>query len=308
MAKDLVVVESPAKARTIGRILGDRYVVEASLGHVRDLPTDELGVEVDDGFAPKYVILKEKRSVIAGLKKLARGAGAVYLATDPDREGEAISWHLAQATDLKPSLIRRVVFHEITPEAVRAAFRSPRSIDMHLVNAQQARRILDRLVGYRLSPLLWRKLRWPGLSAGRVQSAALRLVVEREREIQAFTPKEYWTIAAELAKQHPRADEPPTFAALLHSIVGQREKLDIPNEAHAKRLLDALEGAHYTVAGVRTREVHARPAPPFITSTLQQEAGRKLRFPAKKTMQLAQQLYEGIPLGNDEPVGLITYM
>jgi DNA topoisomerase-1 len=309
MGKDLVVVESPAKARTIGRILGDGYEVQASLGHVRDLPEDDFGIDVTDGFAPRYVVLKEREKVLKELAKLAKGAQWVYLATDPDREGEAISWHLIEAAGLRLRAIRRVVFHEITEEAVKAAFRSPRTIDMHLVNAQQARRLLDRVVGYRLSPFLWQTFRWPrfSLSAGRVQSAALRLVVEREREVQGFIPQEYWTLTAILAKES-REGESAAFPALLHSIVGQREKLHIPDQAHAQKLLQALEGARYTVHRLQTRESRSRPAPPFTTSTMQQEAGRKLRFPARRTMTVAQQLYEGVPLGVQGPVGLITYM
>ncbi|MBI2165220.1 MAG: type I DNA topoisomerase [Chloroflexi bacterium] len=309
MAKDLVIVESPAKGRTIGLYLGDRYVVKASQGHVRDLPEKEMGVDLTDGFSPKYVVPKEKRPIVQEIKKAALEASAVYLATDPDREGEAISWHLVQAAGLQKKDVHRVVFHEITAEAIRDAFKKPRQIDMNLVNAQQARRVLDRLVGYSLSPLLSRKLRWPGLSAGRVQSAALHLIVEREKQVQAFVPKEYWTIEAQLAPQRPVGKgEPQSFKALLHSLWERKEKLSVPSQAEALRLKTDLQGARYRVAQVQKRQVRQRPAAPFTTATLQQEAWRKLRFTAKRTMVLAQQLYEGVPLGKEGPVGLITYM
>ncbi|MBI2935993.1 MAG: type I DNA topoisomerase [Chloroflexi bacterium] len=316
MAKDLVVVESPAKARTIGQILGSEYVVKASLGHVRDLPKDAFGVKTDDGFTPHYVLVPERRAVVRELKELAKDASLVYLATDPDREGEAISWHVVQATGVRAAQVRRVVFHEITEGAVREAFRHPRDIDLHLVDAQQARRILDRLVGYTLSPLLSKKLRWWGLSAGRVQSAALRLVVDREREVQAFVPKEYWTVEAILTKEQQSSNgQPLSFKAILHALLpkgyraGQKvERLDLPGESNARQVVQDLDGAGYSVAGVNTREVRTTPAPPFITSTLQQEAWRKLRFPARKTMMIAQQLYEGMSVGGEGPVGLITYM
>ncbi|MBI4336834.1 MAG: type I DNA topoisomerase [Chloroflexi bacterium] len=307
-SKALVVVESPAKARTIERILGSGYSVKASLGHVRDLPESKLGVDVTNGFEPTYEVSSGKKKVVSEIKKLAREASRVYLATDPDREGEAISWHLAQAANLKDGQIARVVFHEITEPAVKAAFRHPRTIDMHLVEAQQARRVLDRLVGYKLSPLLWSKLRWPNLSAGRVQSAALRLVVEREEEVRRFVPAEYWTIEATLAKQHGAVAQRGPFRALLHSRVGQRSKLEVRDQQEAQRLVQELDGASYQVAEVAQRQVHQRPAPPFITSTLQQEAWRKLRYSAKRTMAIAQQLYEGVVLGDQGSVGLITYM
>ena len=305
MAKNLVIVESPAKARTVGRFLGNDYTVKASLGHVRDLPKKELGISIDDGFNPVYEVLQDKRKVIQEVKAASKGAEHIYLATDPDREGEAISWHLVQAAGLQRASIQRVVFHEITQAAIQEAFRHPREIDMDLVNAQQARRILDRLVGYQLSPILWRKVGWRNLSAGRVQSVALRLVVERDREIQSFVTREYWTVEAALRKP---GDAAPPFTTLLHSRKGSRQRLDIPSQEEAQRLTGELEGAAYQVAEVRTRQVKGRPAPPFITSTLQQEAWRKLRFPARKTMLLAQQLYEGIALGSEDSVGLITYM
>jgi len=304
--RPLVVVESPTKARTIARILGGRYQVKASLGHIRDLPPDELGVDIQKGFLPKYIVLKEKRPVLQEIRKSAEKAPAVYLATDPDREGEAIAWHLVEAVRLKDRPVHRVTFHEITPEAVRKAFQEPRGIDQRLVEAQQARRVLDRLVGYRLSPLLWDKLRWRGLSAGRVQSAALRMVVEREREIESFVPREYWVLWARLARPGDRPEG--AFRARLVGWEGEKGRLEVPDGITAERLRTALEGADYRVARVVRKEVRQRPAPPFITSTLQQEAWRKLRFPARKTMQVAQQLYEGVPLGDEGQVGLITYM
>ena len=307
---NLVVVESPAKARTIERILGGDFVVKASQGHVRDLPKGKLGVDIEDGFAPSYSVLKDKQAVVQELKALGDRASSIYLATDPDREGEAISWHLARAMDWDSGDIpmHRVVFHEITQEAVKAAFDHPRRIDEELVNAQQARRILDRLVGYQISPLLWRKVQ-RGLSAGRVQSVALRIVVEREKEIEAFVPREYWTIEARLQKKgSAKKDESEAFTALLHSVKGQKAKLSIPDGAAASRIEEELRGADHTVAEVKKREVKQSPSPPFITSTLQQEAGRKLRFSAKRTMSAAQQLYEGLPIGSEGSVGLITYM
>ena len=301
--KSLVVVESPAKARTISRILGSEYDVKASIGHVRDLPKRDLGIQIEDGFLPKYVVPKEKARTVKEIRDAAQKAGNVYLATDPDREGEAIAWHLLEAADLGALPLHRVVFHEITPEAVQEAFEHPRDIDMKLVDAQQARRVLDRLVGYRLSPFLWTKVR-RGLSAGRVQSVAVRLVVEREREIQAFTQQEYWTIDAELEKPQVA----PSFRARLQGHVGKRQKLEIPNETEAQRLVAILQSAAYRVLSVQTKTQPRRPAAPFITSTLQQEASRKLGFTTKRTMQIAQQLYEGLSLGAEGEVGLITYM
>jgi DNA topoisomerase-1 len=307
MAVKLVIVESPAKARTIGRILGTGYAIKATLGHVRDLPKSELGIDITNDFAPRYITIKQRNKVLSELKKSAEDASAVYLATDPDREGEAISWHLVEAIKLgkKKLPIHRVVFHEITKEAVEKAFNQPRSIDMNLVDAQQARRVLDRLVGYKLSPLLWRKVQ-RGLSAGRVQSAALRIIVDREREIQDFVSKEYWTIEAELAKSLPEAQK-ASFRALLIGLADGK-KLEIPNQQEASRIEDELKKADYAVKKVAVKEVARQPAPPFITSTMQQEAWRKLRFTAQRTMLIAQQLYEGIPLGEEGSVGLITYM
>ena len=307
MAKDLVIVESPAKARTIQRFLGSKYVAMASMGHVRDLPRKTTGVVVDDNsFEPTYTVPPEKRKIVAELAKASKQAGTVYLATDPDREGEAISWHLTKAAKIDESKVKRVVFHEITQSAVKEAFENPRELYQHLVDAQQARRILDRLVGYDLSPVLWKKIKG-GLSAGRVQSVALRLIVDRERQIQAFTPKEHWSIEAELAKR-PLDGAKTRFKAALRGIDGQRGRFNIPGEEEAHGIVSNLKGADYQVASVREKEKRARPAPPFITSTLQQEAWRKLRFTARRTMVVAQQLYEGVNLGEEGSFGLITYM
>jgi DNA topoisomerase-1 len=305
MASKLVIVESPAKARTLNKILGRGYSVKASLGHVRDLPRASLGVDIDKGFIPKYVIPAEKKKIVGEIKKAASKASSIYLATDPDREGEAISWHLVQATRLDKDeiSIQRVVFHEITKDAVQEAFQSPRSIDMNLVNAQQARRILDRLVGYKLSPLLWRKVQ-RGLSAGRVQSVAVRMIVDREREIQNFIPQEYWIMEVELA---PLEEKEASFKARLFALA-DGTKLDIGNKDEAERVTADLEKAEYAVKAVVTKQVARQPAPPFITSTLQQEAWQKLHFTAGRTMAIAQQLYEGLPLGKEGSVGLITYM
>ncbi|MCS7002078.1 MAG: DNA topoisomerase, partial [Dehalococcoidia bacterium] len=308
MAKDLVIVESPTKAKTISRFLGPRYTVRASLGHVRDLPKSQLGVSIEQDFRPKYLVPKEKKELLKELREAVKEARAVYLATDPDREGEAISWHLMEATGADPAKVRRVVFHEITKDAVADAFKHPRRLDMQLVNAQQARRILDRLVGYEISPILWRNVKGR-LSAGRVQSVAVRLIVDREREIRAFTPVEYWTIDADLAKRpEGRQTKKQSFRASLVGVWGAKEKLEIGDEARATALVADLQPAIYTVGEVRRREVQRSPAPPFTTSTLQQEAARKLRFTASRTMMVAQQLYEGIKLGKDGEVGLITYM
>ena len=304
MSKDLVIVESPAKARTLGRILGRGYHLKASMGHIRDLPKGRLGVDVVSGFTPKYVVPRPKSKIVRELKEAASAARVVYLATDPDREGEAIAWHLAEVTRTDRKPYRRVVFHEITEDAIRHAFQSPRAIDMELVSAQQARRIMDRLVGYKISPLLWRKVR-RGLSAGRVQSVALRIIVEREREIDRFVSEEYWTIEAELARKEPPAT--PSFRARLISLA-DGTKLEIHNQEEAGEISDLLRGAGYKVVKVTTKKVARQPAPPFITSTLQQEAWRKFHFSAQQTMALAQQLYEGLPVGDEGSVGLITYM
>ncbi len=305
MTVKLVIVESPAKAKTLNKILGKGYTIKASMGHVRDLPEDKLGILIDKDFEPVYRTIPERRSLIKEIKELANSSSAIYLATDPDREGEAISWHLIKAANLEKDDIplRRVTFHEITSEAVEKAFKNPRSIDMKLVDAQQARRVLDRLVGYKLSPLLWKKV-LKGLSAGRVQSVAVRLIVDREKEIQDFKPVEYWTIEAELARK-TTPDE--TFRAqFVGTALGK--KLEIHSKAHCDELLADLKIAVYSVIGVQKKDVVRQPAPPFITSTLQQEAWRKLRFTAKRTMFIAQQLYEGLPIGEEGDTGLITYM
>ena len=302
-----MIVESPAKARTVGRFLGDKYVVKASMGHVRDLPRKTMGVEIESDFRPTYEHVRGRESVIRDIKKAARTADNVYLATDPDREGEAISWHMVEAAGLpqdSPAL-KRVVFHEITRPAIDEAFNDPRQIDMQLVNAQQARRILDRIVGYKLSPVLWSKVR-RGLSAGRVQSVALRLIVDREREIEAFKPVEYWSISVDLSQQPANGAKP--FKANLQKIAGEKGRVNVPNAERANAITADLRTAAYRVAEVKTREVKQRPQPPFTTSTLQQEAARRLGFGAQRTMRIAQELYEGIQLGDGDPVGLITYM
>ncbi len=297
----LVIVESPAKARTVGRFLGKGYTVKASIGHVRDLLRSRLSVDIENGFTPTYRVPKEKKEVVRELKQLAAQAEEVYLATDPDREGEAIAWHLMEAASIDPRRARRVTFHEITEPAIQEAFSHPRPIDMNLVNAQQARRILDRLVGYQISPLLWEKVR-NRLSAGRVQSVALRLIVEREREIQAFVPEEYWTIAAEFLPQGLRS----TFIARLVRVDGGEPNL--PNEEAVRPLLVDMESATYIIERIKRGERRRKPAAPFITSTLQQEASRRLGFTAKRTMALAQALYEGVDVGEGGSTGLITYM
>ena len=304
MAKSLVIVESPTKARTISQILGSEYSVMASVGHVRDLPHTRIGVTVTDKVIPEYLVPLSKREVVAEVKKLARDAPVTYLATDPDREGESISWHLARAAEIPQSKLKRVVFHEITPEAVKASFDSPREIDLDLVNAQQARRILDRLVGYKLSPLISKKLRWWGLSAGRVQSAALRIITERENEITEFQPQEYWTISVEF--ESPGMDE--SFVGEIHSQIGEQKRISITEEAQANFIVRELSESSFKVHDVNIRETSNRPSPPFVTSTLQQEAWQRLRFPARRTMSVAQQLYEGVSVGTDEVSGLITYM
>ncbi|HEX3468691.1 MAG TPA: type I DNA topoisomerase, partial [Candidatus Elarobacter sp.] len=300
MAKPLIIVESPTKAKTIKKFLPARYVVKASVGHIRDLPKSTLGVDVLNDFLPRYLTIKGKGDIIKDLKAAAKTASEVYLATDPDREGEAIAWHLAELLKLENP--KRIELHEITKDAALAALKDAHPIDMPRVNAQQARRILDRLVGYKISPLLWAKVR-SGLSAGRVQSVAVRLIVDREREIRAFTAREYWTITAQLQS----SGSPIVFPADLFQIDG--EKAEIANGEQADAIMAALRGAEFRVATVKTRETRRNPAPPFTTSTLQQEASRKLKFRVRKTMQIAQALYEGVDLGGKEGTqGLITYM
>ena len=304
--KNLVIVESPAKARTVSHILGNEFVVAASMGHVSDLPRKEIGVDTADNFTPKYQIQDDKKTLVNQLKKSAVGATNIYLATDPDREGEAISWHINNAAGWGDKS-KRVVFHEITRQAVLDAFSAPRGIDMELVNAQQARRILDRLVGYEISPLLWKRVQ-KGASAGRVQSVALKMVVDREREIEAFIPEEWWTIDVDLCKENCIDNIEEIFRATLHSLLPDTNKMDIPDEATAEYILNNLINAKYSIVDIQKRPRKQRPYAPFITSTLQQEAARKLNFSAQQTMLIAQQLYEGIDIGPEGQTGLITYM
>ena len=306
MSKNLVIVESPAKAKTINKYLGKDYEVEASLGHIKDLPKSKLGVDIEGDFSTDYDIIPGKEKVVAKLKKLAKNASAIYLAPDPDREGEAIAAHLAEELSdggkrkKNGTPVHRVTFNEITKKAVQEAFQHPREIDQNLVDAQQTRRVLDRIVGYQVSPLLWDKVR-RGLSAGRVQTVALRLIVEREREVKAFEQKEYWTIDAHLA-----AAKPPAFDA---RFIGHRdEKTEVPNEEESKKIVGALEQAQWSVRNIEKKERRRSPAPPFTTSKLQQDGSRKLRFSVKRVMMIAQRLYEGIELGAEGSVGLITYM
>jgi DNA topoisomerase-1 len=302
--KSLVIVESPAKAKTINKFLGRNYVVKASMGHVRDLPVKSLAVDVKNDFAPRFEVVKGREKVLGDLKQSAKTSNAIYLAADPDREGEAICWHLAEELKRLRKPIHRVMFNEITKRAVLEAFAHPGRIDSRKVDAQQARRILDRLVGYQISPLLWEKVR-RGISAGRVQSVALRLVVDREKEIRAFLPVEYWTITVQLSRPDGAG---PEFPARLSRVNG--EKAAIPSRQDADRILAELEPLRdqFRVATLVRKEKRRNPVPPFTTSKLQQEAARKLRFTAKRTMQVAQQLYEGIEAGDEGAVGLITYM
>lgn len=301
----LVIVESPAKARSVGGFLGKGYTVMASKGHVRDLLVTQLSVDVENNFEPKYRVPNDKRATVKEIKEAVENAEEIYLATDPDREGEAIAWHLIAAAEMPEDDIKRVVFHEITDKAVGEAFGHPRHIDMDLVNAQQARRILDRLVGYNITQLLWDKVR-NRLSAGRVQSIALRIVVDREREIEAFTPEEYWTLEAELQKKPENGTKPSAFITRLVKING--EDFSFGNEGEVQPHLDVLEKSMFIVQDVKRGTRQRKPSPPFTTSTLQQEASRRLGFAARRTMSIAQQLYEGIELGSGEVVGLITYM
>ncbi|WP_145046287.1 type I DNA topoisomerase [Paenibacillus xylanexedens] len=299
MADSLVIVESPSKAKTIGKYLGSKFIVKASMGHVRDLPKSQIGVEVENDFNPKYITIRGKGSILKELKDARKKVKKVYLAADPDREGEAIAWHLAHALELDDTEDCRVVFNEITKQAVKDAFKTPRKINMDLVNAQQARRILDRLVGYKISPLLWKKVK-KGLSAGRVQSVAVKIILDRENEIDDFVPEEYWSITAKLT-----ADGNP-FEAKFHQLNGT--KTELGSEAEVQAILKQIEGADFTVKEVKEKERSRNPSAPFTTSSLQQEAARKLNFRASKTMSVAQQLYEGVDLGKEGTVGLITYM
>jgi DNA topoisomerase-1 len=299
--KELVIVESPAKAKTIGKFLGNDYTVVASVGHVRDLLKSQLSVDVEHDFTPKYRVPNEKRPLVKEITQLAEQSPKVYLATDPDREGESIAWHLMDAAGIPAEKTERVVFHEITKDAINDAFAQPRGVDMDLVNAQQARRVLDRLVGYSVSPLLWNKVHG-GLSAGRVQSVALRLIVEREREIQDYIPQEYWLISAVFTPEGSNK----TYTASLKKI--NRKDMDLPNEDAANQVVKDLLQAAYQLDSIKTSQKNIKPSAPFITSTMQQDASRRLGFSAKKTMAVAQQLYEGIDIGNGAETGLITYM
>ena len=298
-AYKLVIVESPAKARTISKFLGRSYKVEASNGHVRDLPKSQLGVDVENGFEPKYITIRGRGDVLRRIRKEAKGAKSVILATDPDREGEAISWHLASVLDIDPKSVCRVEFNEITEKTVKSAIKQPRTINMELVNAQQARRILDRLVGYKISPLLWVKIR-KGLSAGRVQSVATRMVVDREQEIEAFVPEEYWDVSAQLTAGKQ------ALTARLVSLNGERVSLHSEQEALAAEA--AVNKGGFVIKSVKRGERRKHPAPPFTTSNLQQEASRKLGFTTSKTMQIAQQLYEGVDIEGRGTLGLISYI
>jgi len=304
--KSMVIVESPAKARTISKYLGKDYSVVSSMGHIIDLPQKKLGIEVESGYKMNLGIIPGKKNLLANLKKMAKGMDVIYFATDPDREGEAIGWNLKEWLKLKDQKSFRVEFHEITKSAIDAAFKSPRQFDEDKIKAQQARRVLDRLVGYFLSPLLWRKVT-RGLSAGRVQSVALRLVVDREREIQAFKPKEYWSIEADFKKKEALSkDDKKVFKASLDKIGS--EKIELSAQAEASKVVADLTGKDFVVSGVEKSIKNRNPLPPFITSSLQQDSFNKLRFSPVKTMIIAQQLYEGIELGEEGPVGLITYM
>ncbi|WP_421384570.1 type I DNA topoisomerase [Bacillus salacetis] len=299
MSDYLVIVESPAKAKTIERYLGKKYKVRASMGHVRDLPKSQMGVDVEHNFDPKYITIRGKGPVLKELKTAAKKAKRIYLAADPDREGEAIAWHLAHSLDMDVHSDCRVVFNEITKDAIKESFKHPRPINMDLVDAQQARRILDRLVGYNISPLLWKKVK-KGLSAGRVQSVAVSLIIDREKEIKEFTPEEYWTIQAQFKKGKS------TFQGAFYGLEGN--KLDLKTEKEVNDILEKIKGDSFEIKKVTKKERKRNPASPFTTSSLQQEAARKLNFRAKKTMMLAQQLYEGIEIGKEGTVGLITYM
>ena len=301
----LVIVESPAKAATIQKYLGSGYEVVASMGHVRDLPKSKLGVDVDHDFAPVYENIKGKEDLIKKLKAAAKKSDTILLATDPDREGEAISWHLAELLGVDVTKDNRIIFTEITKNGVKNGIEHPRKIDMQLVDAQQARRVLDRIVGYKISPFLWRKVR-KGLSAGRVQSVAVRMVVDREEEIRAFKPEEYWSIDAMVAKQQGKAAEKKPFPAKYHGVEGK--KAAIKNQEQAKAILEEVRSAPFVVSGIKKGVRRRSPAPPFITSTLQQDASRRLGFQAKRTMKVAQELYEGVNIDGLGAVGLITYM
>lgn len=300
LAKNLVIVESPAKVKTIKKFLGSNYEVAASMGHVRDLPKSQMGIDIENDFEPKYITIRGKGELLAKLRKSAKGASHIYLATDPDREGEAISWHLITALKLDEKKVRRITFNEITKNAVKASLKAPRDIDMNLVDAQQCRRVLDRMVGYEISPLLWAKVK-RGLSAGRVQSVALRIIADRENEIGAFIPSEYWTLDAELVI----AGEKKPLVAHFY---GGDKRINIESKEQLDGILAALEGVKYEVADIKTSERSKKPPLPFTTSTLQQEAAKTLNFSTSKTMRIAQQLYEGVDIAGEGTVGVITYL
>ena len=300
----LIIVESPAKARTISKFLGKGYKVEASQGHVRDLPKSQIGVDVDDDFALKYITIRGRGDILTRIRKEAHNASQIYLATDPDREGEAISWHLAGVLGMDVNKPCRIEFHEVTKKAIQAALKAPRQLDMGRVDAQQARRVLDRLVGYKISPLLWAKVK-KGLSAGRVQSVATRMVVMREEDIESFIPEEYWDVAVKMNAPGLRGRK-AQFNARLASIDGV--KAEIRNAEEAEKAVERIQRAHFAVSSVKMGEKHKSPAAPFTTSSLQQEASRKLGFTTAKTMQVVQQLYEGVDLAGEGTQGIVTYI
>ena len=301
MADKLIIVESPAKANTIKKFLGGNTKVVASMGHIRDLPKSKLGVNIENDFEPEYINIRGKGDLIKSLKKDAKGAKKVYLATDPDREGEAIAWHLAHILEIPEDSVCRVTFNEITKETVQESMKRPRKIDMNLTNAQQARRVLDRIVGYKISPLLWKKVK-PGLSAGRVQSVAVKLIVDRENEIRNFIPEEYWNIYATLLDKNTEKE----FEAKFYGESGK--KIELHKKEDVDKILADIENEKYVVSNVKKGEKKRTPAPPFTTSTMQQEASRKLGFTLKKTMSVAQGLYEGVKIPEKGSVGLINYM
>ncbi|MCM0648598.1 type I DNA topoisomerase [Clostridium swellfunianum] len=301
MGQRLVIVESPAKAKTIGKYLGKNYIVEASMGHVRDLPKSQLGVDVENNYSPKYITIRGKGDLLDKLRKAAKKSEKIYLATDPDREGEAISWHLARVLNINEAEKCRIEFNEITKNAVKNAIKTPRAINLNLVDAQQARRVLDRLVGYEISPILWKKIKW-GLSAGRVQSVTLKMICDRENEITSFIPKEYWTIECDLQKN----DVKKTFIVKLVS--KNNKKIEIDNEQESNLIIQEIEKGKFVVNKIKKAEKHKNPLPPFTTSTLQQDAYKRLNFATKRTMSIAQQLYEGIDIKGHGTLGLITYM
>lgn len=303
MAKNLIIVESPTKTKTIRKVLGNDYRVMASVGHLRDLPKSKLGVDIENGFEPHYINVRGKGPIINDLKKAAKQADNLYLATDPDREGEAIAWHLSHILGLDPEEANRVTFHEITPNAVKEGMKNPRKIDLALVDAQQARRIMDRIMGYKISPILWKRVKG-GLSAGRVQSVAVKLICDREEEIENFVPEEYWSLTAHLNK------DKINFEAKYYGVQKnkKKQKVDLKTEEDTKAVMEALDPKHFEVVDVKKRSKRRNPYPPFTTSTLQQEASRRINFSTSKTMNIAQQLYEGIPLGSGGTTGLISYM